>query len=181
MKYITLPVNFHLNTRLQDLTFSNNHWQEQQLSFIRNYYRKSEHFASVYPVLEDLYLNYDSPDACTFIFNTMKVSIEFFGIKVDLKRASECPFTLRKGDLVLEICNHFNADVYFSGKGAQSYMDEPLLKRFKSAGIKIDWQHFIHPVYQQGNSPTVFVEGLSCLDFLFHQGTGKARKLFIKN
>ena len=148
------------------------------MSYIKNYYKKADYFLEIYSAIEKLYQEYQSDDACSFIISTMIQSFIFFDIKVEIKKASDYVFNEKKGELVLEICKYFGADIYVSGQGAKSYMDYAMLDKFTESGIKIEWQTFIHPGYYQGSELLKFVEGLSCLDILFHNGIEKSREIF---
>jgi len=64
---------------------------------------------------------------------------------------------------LISICQAFNADTYLSGSGGHNYQDE---EAFASAGIKLEYTSFTHPVYPQPSK--TFVSGLSVLDMLFN-------------
>ena len=176
-KFITLPVEYHSKTKLSELKFKDNGWADKQLSFIRSYYNRSAHFNEIYSIVEQLFNGYNSSDACGFINKTMIQCFDFFDISVDVIKASEYPFNKNKGELVYEICNYFQANIYISGQGAKAYMNNDLLNKFAQNGIQIEWQKFKHPKYPQGNQATSFVEGLSSLDLLFHNGIKNSRKI----
>lgn len=177
-KFITLPIEFHSKYLLCDLKFNNENWKKHQLSFIENYYKKADYFDEIFPVVERLYAQYVSASASGFINNTMIQCLDFFGIRVDIEKASDFSFSQNKGELVLEICKYFEADVYISGQGAKAYMDDTLMDKFIETGIQIEWQSFVHPKYNQGDKAVSFVEGLSSLDVLFHNGIEKSREIF---
>jgi len=180
-KFITLPVRIDLNTNFTQLQFKSNNWKEQQLSFLRNYYHKAKYFKIIFPILEKFYQNFDGKNACDLIVETMLKSFDFFEIDVKIERASNYHFSESKGNLVYEICSYFNANTYISGQGAKQYMDETLIRKFKENNIHIEWQRFHHPHYYQPLDNNGFVEGLSCLDLLFHNGIDPSRQIFKLN
>ena len=178
IKFVTLPVVINSNTKFFELEFKNIHWRENQLSYLKNYYLKAKYFNQIFPLVESIYNCFPDNNACNFIIETMIKSIEWLGIDVQIKRASDFKFEASKGELVYEICSFFEADTYVSGQGAKQYMDEDLLNKFKANQINIEWQHFQHPKYYQSNSNGNFIEGLAGLDMLFHNGIDDSQKIF---
>ena len=69
-----------------------------------------------------------------------------------------------------------NGNIYLSGSGGNKYQDIDL---FESNFIKVQYNLFSHPVYNQINMNT-FITGLSILDFIFNIGIKKT-KLFLNN
>lgn len=178
-KFITLPVNVKSNTKFIDLTFKNDNWRNHQLEFIRNYYNKSRYYETIFPLVKSAYVDFSGKSANDFIIHTMKKSLEWFGIKVKIIQSSELNIIASKGELVHKICNSLNASTYISGIGAKEYMTDSDYLNFKKSKINIDWQSFKHPVYNQSNNTNEFIDGLSCLDMLFHEGLNKCSKVFI--
>jgi hypothetical protein len=70
-----------------------------------------------------------------------------------------------KNDLIINLCKHFDCDVYLSGQGARAYNDEEKLNRY---GIELRYQEFECHEYPQlwGD----FVPNLSAIDVLFNVG-----------
>jgi hypothetical protein len=164
-KYITIPVNYHLGINLNMLEFSNDNWRTNHPEVLRNYYLKSPYWSQMQEVINELY-NMDAiVKPIDLIIETMKCSLSLMGVKVKLIRSSELDIDGTKGELVYNICKKLDTDVYLSGQGAKSYMDQDLFDRFEAEGIEIKWQHFSHPVYKQAGVD-VFVEGMSCFDML---------------
>lgn len=64
---------------------------------------------------------------------------------------------------LIEMCKEVGADTYLSGSSGKDYMMESL---FDVEGVKIEYQHFEHPVYSQRFSP--FVPNLSALDYIMN-------------
>ncbi|EAH6337229.1 hypothetical protein EII69_07655, partial [Campylobacter jejuni] len=90
-------------------------------------------------------------------------------IKTPIYKVSELKLTKAKREnLLLQICNHFNANIYLSPEGSKNYLENEYSKKiFKENNIKIFYFNFIHPTYtQQGRGD--FIPYLSVLDFLFN-------------
>ena len=71
-----------------------------------------------------------------------------------------------------EVLRKVGATRYLSGLGARGYMQPDL---FEAAGIEIEWQHFVHPVYPQPFGE--FIPYLSILDTLLNCGIAGTRDL----
>ena len=73
--------------------------------------------------------------------------------------------TKTKTERLIEICSKLNATCYISGITGKDYLDEKL---FLNSGIKLIYEHFIHPTYRQlhGN----FIDNLSIIDLLMNEG-----------
>jgi hypothetical protein len=69
---------------------------------------------------------------------------------------------LKSTDLLVEICRKVNADIYLSGISGKDYLEEE-----KFGDIKVEYQSFFHPWYQQRND-NYFIPMLSSLDILFN-------------
>lgn len=91
--------------------------------------------------------------------------IHVLGIEVEIIRASELGVTGRRTDLLLEICQKLNADVYLSGISGKDYLEET---KFAEQGIKVIYQEFYHPIYKQLYEP--FIPCMSIIDLLFNHG-----------
>ncbi len=75
----------------------------------------------------------------------------------------------KKNDLLINLCNFFNADRFYPGNGCKTYIDEDM---FINNDIKLTFQQFNHPIYPQ-LSPKIngdFISHLSVLDLLFNCG-----------
>lgn len=74
------------------------------------------------------------------------------------------PPTTAQTALLTDLLAKVGADTYLCGLGASGYQDASL---FESAGIRLLYNRFVHPVYRQVGSSS-FVDGLSILDALFN-------------
>jgi hypothetical protein len=86
-------------------------------------------------------------------------------IKTPLKRASELGAIGDQSARLLSICKMHGAKTYLSGDAARDYLD---LDLFATAGVKVRWQDYRHPVYPQLHGP--FISHLSALDLVLNLG-----------
>jgi len=68
-------------------------------------------------------------------------------------------------------CQKVGADTYLSGAGGRNYLD---LSLFEDAGITVEFQEFVHPVYPQTLSP--FMKNLAALDYILNLDVNDIRQ-----
>ncbi len=95
----------------------------------------------------------------------IKGIMKFLRIKTNLVMASSLNASGKSSNMILAQCKSVGADVYLSGIGGRVYLDMSL---FEKAGIKVVFQDFHYPVYNQLHGP--FVPNLSVIDYLFCHG-----------
>ena len=76
--------------------------------------------------------------------------------------------------MLVSACQAVEAEHFVSNPGAHTYLDEAV---FTVAGIKHSWQHFEHPIYDQGKP---FIPNLSIVDLLFNTGP-RAREVVVSS
>jgi hypothetical protein len=179
-KNLTLPVNHKLGKKINELHLKNDNWKIDHLNKLRNYYMKAPYFKQIFPEIELLYNSFVGDRAFNFIIETMKYSFSFLNITSDIICSSELESVEVKGDLVLDLCNKVNANIYLSGQGAKQYLNDFQLRKFKENGIDLEWHYFEHPIYPQHNKFN-FISGLACLDLFFWNGKNDSREIFWKN
>ena len=96
------------------------------------------------------------------------------GINKPIFLESQLKITTDKTSRLVDICRAMKADVYLSGIGGRDYLDE---KQFESNGIKLIYQDFKHPQYEQCHEP--FISCVSIIDLLFNCGD-KSLKILIR-
>jgi hypothetical protein len=66
---------------------------------------------------------------------------------------------------LVNLCRFFGADVFYEGLSGKNYIEEGL---FRDQGIRVEYQSYEHPVYQQCYGE--FIPYLSVVDLLFNHG-----------
>lgn len=180
-KYLILKAKFSDNSIINEIKLLKqdepiNHlrilkqWYKDSLYFneIINYIKKSSLFKQTYEYLVDV------------LIDTIKISCDILKIDTITIKSSEIDYKGKKSDMNLSICKKMGANIYLSGKGALDYMKEDDFKSFTKENIKIKFQNFEYPIYQQYNNCD-FISGLAGLDILFWNGISKSRKIFWDN
>ena len=113
-------------------------------------YSKSFYFNDFYPFLHEL-LSKETLILSDYTSNIIRQMALYFGIKTPIYLSSELNnITGVRDQRLTSICNHFNADTYYSPKGSSVYLDkENYGGALTNAGIKVVYQNFVPVKYTQ--------------------------------
>ena len=166
-QWLTVPVTYKFPQRIDEVGVNNRErWQHQQRQAILSNYRKAPYWDAVAPLLEEILTPAWEFLAPLNIFVVRKL-VELLGIATPLHVASELPaFPENPDERLIAITKHFGADTYLAGSGGRDYMD---LDRYEKNGIKVLFQEYRHPVYEQRFG--AFEPFMSVLDLLFNHGS----------
>ena len=176
-RWITISVkNAARDTPINQIELSESvDWRRSHLNMIQENYRQAPFFGEIYPKVQALYAR---PCYLLADFNRASIELlmELFDIRIEIIRASDLAATGRGNELLVGILKTIHADHYLSGTGARAYFrPEP----FQTAGIKVTWQDFLHPVYPQLYGD--FIPYLSSIDLLFNCGVVRSRDILRKS
>ncbi len=167
--YLTIPIGRRLHgTRICDIklpidkTWMITHWRTIKHHYMKaNFFRLHQNFFKNLYQKDFEYLWQINEEIIFYLFGC-------FGIKVEVKRASELHVNpdLRKTDMVIELLKSVNADTYLSGPSGRVYLD---YKKFKQSNIDLKFFEFKHPVYRQRYNG--FESTMSAIDLLFNVGS----------
>jgi hypothetical protein len=165
-EWLTVPVMFHFGDRISEVAIDNkSDWRKKHLHTLQTNYGKADFFREYQPAFEALY---EKPYENMSLLNidTIMLLREMLSIKTEVVVASALPpMSEEPTERLLDICRHFHADAYVAGAGGKGYME---CERFRDAGIKLMFQHFIHPEY--GQLYGAFEPFMSALDLIFNAG-----------
>jgi len=182
VKYLTISAeteNYLQKEYLEIRTKDIETWTNNQKNAVKNYYRKADAYKEMMPIIDE-FLSERYQTVCEWTCSSIGLIRELLKIETPLIKQSEILYdhSNRKSDLVYAICNALGADTYLSGRGGSlGYLDQG---KFAKNNIRILFQEFQHPEYQQVSSAQ-FVPGISILDMLFNCGIDNTRKLFWSN
>ncbi|MFZ2498674.1 WbqC family protein [Methanosarcina sp.] len=167
--YLTIPVlskDCYLKRMCDVKLPPNSKWMKKHWKAIEANYAKSEYFDSYKDPIEKLYqTNFTS--LVDFNEEIIKFLINEFCLESTIIKSTDLNLdqNLKSTDLLINILKEINAASYLSGSSGKNYLNE---LTFKKEGIKLEYQHFTHPVYKQRFNG--FVENMAAFDLLFNIG-----------
>lgn len=168
--FLTVPVISNSGTNINEMKISYaEKWNINHKKTIFYNYNKTTYFEHYWTFFEDLFskkfemlldLNLE---IINFIIKKLK-------IKTKVITASELGINNKNPNL--EICKSLNADVFLAGILGKNYIIED---DFNKNGIKVEFQNFQHPTYNQKYDP--FIPNMATIDLLFNYGEKSAQIL----
>lgn len=166
-QWLTVPVltKDHYHQSIADVRINNDtDWARAHWKSIEHNYARAPFFATwraaFAPVYETTWQS-----LIDLNISLITALLSTFRITVPVVMESSLGITTTSTRRIIDICKKTGADAYLSGAGGKEYMDEPL---FADEGIRLEYQHFEHPVYPQAYSG--FVPNMCMLDYLFNCG-----------
>ncbi len=164
-QWITVPVLFRFPEKISEVRINNrSNWSRKHLHALTTNYSKSPYFTDYKSFFEDM-LSHNWDRLIDINIEVIKFLISALGVKTKLVIASD--LDLREGptERLIDICKTLNGNKYLSGKDGNKYMN---LGLFDKEGIKVIFQDFKHPVYNQLFGD--FEPFMSAIDLLFNYG-----------
>ena len=164
--WLTVPVLQSLGQKINEVKINNNsNWKEKHLKSIQYNYDKAPYFKKYFKFFEETY-NTNWECLADLNIHIIKWTSDQLNIKNKFVNSSSMNIKGRKTELLVDICKKLNADAYLSPLGSVMYIEENNL--FERDGIKLEYQHFEHPIYKQlwGD----FMPYMSVIDLLFNEG-----------
>ncbi len=177
-RWLTVPVikKGRYHQAINEVEIDNSRdWRTKHLRTIQSFYGKAEGFNEVYPAIEDIYAGKYNR-LMDLNMRLLAWLMERMKIDIDIRFASELGVKGAKSDLLAGIVQYVSGDVYLTGQGARSYLDEEI---FAEAGVGVHWQSYRHPVYPQLHGP--FIPQLSSLDCLLNRGPAAVAAILRSN
>ncbi|HAM35949.1 MAG TPA: hypothetical protein DEB40_10830 [Elusimicrobia bacterium] len=171
-KWLTVPIKKCAQaTPIDQVMLSNTDWRQTHLNLLFENYRSTPFFEEILPHIEALY-QFQCERLVDFNLASINMLNHLFGISIPSALSSSLKPAGKSNELLVDILKKVNATTYLSGIGAKAYFDP---KPFETAGIRVIWQNFSHPVYLQCHGP--FIASLSSIDLLFNCGIAKSREI----
>ena len=151
---------------INDVHLKKGDWWKDHLNKMKNYYRHSKYYSEtlrfmerIIPPQEDFLSEYN--------LRIILSICDLLQIPISFKKSSE--IISNKGinaeNRILEICASENADNFYNfKKGVEIGLYDA--KKFKSRGILMYKQDYLHPTYTRGSND--FIQYLSIVDLLFY-------------
>jgi hypothetical protein len=180
VQWLTVPVSFTLkdSTLIKDVKIDNKqNWRKKHLSSLCQNYSKAKFYKEYIDFFEKLYtINWENLiDIDIFIIEKLIEKLEIKNKKIikSSELGIESDDTIKR---LIDICKYFNADFFYEGAAGKKYIN---CNDFEKNGIKIEFQNYNHPVYEQLYGE--FVPYLSVIDLLFNNGEKSLSILLNKN
>ncbi len=173
--WITVPVvrNYHGLRLIKDMEVdSSKRWRRKMLKTIEYNYRRCTHFEEQWEFVSTL-LDYESGNLSDFNVHAITALTNRLGLdSTKLVLGSSLEVEGKGTELLISMTKAVGGSAYICGGGAGGYQEDEL---FAEAGIKLIYQDFKHPEYDQGRAE--FTPGLSVIDALFHIGAEATGRL----
>ena len=176
-RWFTVPVK-RLNSKqlINQSYYSNNIWKKKIISTIDINYKAANFYNNHNEIIKKIILNSSNSIMKTNI-QIIKHICDLLNINTKFDYSSSFNINTSSTSRLIEILKSVDADIYLSGLGSINYQN---LNLFKSNQIKVIYNQFNHPKYQQLNTKS-FISGLSILDLIFNIGIDKTKLIINKN
>lgn len=136
-------------------------WNEMHLKEIEENYRDAPFFSSYENEIRRIYAKkYDR--SIDFIMELIYFLKKDFDISADIVFSSKFGYKSKSTEKLLELVEAAGRDTYLSGSAGVNYLDKSL---FENRGIMVEFQEFVHPVYEQRFKG--FIPNMAAIDALF--------------
>lgn len=168
IQWLTVPIhiNFKEHSLIREVKIDNSeNWRKKHLFSIKQNYSKTPFYKNYIDIFEgvyskaweylidiDMYFIYKLAECLGMKKKTVAMSSEF-GVKGN------------RIERLVNLCKKFNADTFYEGASGRDYIDEDY---FAKNNIKLEYQDYQHPVYNQLYG--TFIPYLSVVDLIFNYG-----------
>lgn len=165
-KLLSLPVNGKgaqpQNTPIKNIRISDHSALKKHLTTLKHRYGKTPGWHLIKEQLQDIYsLKHES--LVDINRQLLDLTLSCYQINTPVINSSDLNVYGKKNELLVDILQKVDADIYLSGNGARSYMNP---NQFNEANIKVNYQDFEHPIYNQG-LPKQFCKACFALEWYF--------------
>ncbi|SEH11032.1 WbqC-like protein family protein [Natronorubrum sediminis] len=168
--WLTVPVAGS-SGEISSVDIANDDWRDTHRKSLRQNYGKASAFEEWWPIFDDVYAqSWDS--LCELNIHLVRTIADHLDLECTFVRSSELDVDASKTDRIVRLCEEVDADRYFSGTGARSYLEHD---RFEDADIALEYQSVTHPRYEQRFDE--FVPQLSIADPLLNVGSAETTEL----
>ena len=154
---------------------ANGKWKEKYLRTVQMSYSRHPYFSEVFPVLEAA-IQTETNLLCDINLAIIQLFADQLNIHPEYVRASEMKLTGVKSDLLLDICEKLEADVYIAGPSGRDYLD---VQSFTAAGIIVKYNDYHHPIYPQRKAKE-FEHNLAALDLFMNCGWNDGKRIMME-
>jgi hypothetical protein len=172
-QWLTVPVTYKFLQLINEVEINNKErWQHRQRQSIVSNYKKAPCWSALSDFFEDIFTVQWQNISELNIAVVRKLTV-ILGIETPLYVASDLgQFPDDPDERLIAIAKHFKADTYLAGSGGKDYMN---LEKYDNNGIKVMFQEYSHPIYDQLFGD--FEPFMSVVDLIFNHGNDSLRIL----
>lgn len=168
IQWLTVPVlttGRHFQKIVDVEIDASQNWAKKHLKSIRLAYSNAPFFGEFFPTLERIYSHPWTKlrDLNTAIISFMKEAMD---IRTPMVSSSQLQCRESRDERIIDICKQTGADVLYDTAGAAEVINAD---KIRSEGIKVIFQEYVHPIYNQLHGE--FVSHLSAIDLLLNEGS----------
>ena len=165
-QWLTVPVMYKYPQLINEVEINNkDKWRHRQRQAIISNYKKAPCWSLLEEFFEEIFSSkwqYISQ----LNIHVVKRLAGLLGITTPIHVASELgEFPEDPDERLIALTRHFNADTYLAGGGGKDYMD---MEKYSQNGIKVIFQEYEHPVYDQLFG--AFEPFMSVVDLIYNHG-----------
>ena len=171
-RWITVPIKRPVFAKkLNEINVSyDSNWLEEHSDLIFESYHKTDYFSSYWDSIKKI-LEKKYEKLADLNINLINYFNSELKISTNTVLSSKFNISETKTEKLVNICSSVNATCYISGVSGHDYLDEEL---FLQSNIKLIYENFIHPKYNQIHGG--FIENMSIIDLLMNTGE-RSRKI----
>lgn len=148
---------------IKDVKVNNQiNWKQQHFATLQTCYAKTDYWKTNSPLFYEIYQK-AGPNLVDLNLMFIHLFRNLLDIQTPIIKSSEISgISGAKNTKIISICKALGGEVFLSGTGAKSYLDE---EAFRKNNLKVVYQKFEHPVYPQvwGDfNPNLSVVDLLC-------------------
>ncbi len=166
--WLTVPVlsKGRAGQNILDAQINNDiNWRHTHLNCLRIHYAKAPYFKDYIRLFEDVYTRQWNSllELDMALISSLSRQMK---IETPVMHSSSLSLTDVSGnERIIKICQELDAQELYDSQGAKPFIQMPL---FEEANIRVVFQDYRHPEYQQVYEP--FLPYMSVVDLLFNEG-----------
>jgi hypothetical protein len=166
LQWLTVPVMYRYPQSIREVKINNaDKWQHRIRQAVASNYKKARYWLLLEELFEEICsLKWEHISAINI--HTVKRLAAILGIDTPVYVASELgELSDDPDERLIAVTKYFGGDTYLAGSGGLEYMD---IEKYVQNGIKVFFQNYKHPVYNQlfcGFEPFA-----SVVDLIFNHG-----------
>ncbi len=177
LKWMSVPVEVKgkFFQKISETIISDVHWSKKHIDLLKQNYSKAPAYKEVFPFIEELYRTANRFKTISEINHHFITQLcNYLHIKTKISFSSDYKLLEEgKTERLVDLCKQMDADEYFTGSAAKSYMD-PVL--FEKEGVQVTYYEYTgYTEYKQLYEG--FEHGVSVLDLIFNEGHNASKFL----